>query len=89
VVPGSIEKIFHVDTHIGCATSGLVADARALVDKLSSDVNAVLAQAELRARMTEIGVVLKGSQPAAFAEVVKADQAYWSEVIRVADVRLD
>ncbi|MCK5547383.1 MAG: archaeal proteasome endopeptidase complex subunit alpha, partial [Thermoplasmata archaeon] len=28
----SIEKIFQIDEHIGCATSGLVADARALVD---------------------------------------------------------
>ncbi len=33
VVPASIEKIFAVDAHIGCATSGLVADARALVDR--------------------------------------------------------
>lgn len=29
----SIEKIFQIDDHIGCATSGLVADARALVDR--------------------------------------------------------
>ena len=28
----SIEKIFQIDEHIGCATSGLVADARVLVD---------------------------------------------------------
>ena len=33
IEPGSIEKIFQIDDHIGCATSGLVADARALVDK--------------------------------------------------------
>src|ERR1051326_5175647 len=33
VVPGSIEKIFAIDAHVGCATSGLVADARALVDR--------------------------------------------------------
>ncbi len=33
VVPASIEKIFQLDTHVGCATSGLVADARALVDR--------------------------------------------------------
>ena len=33
IEPGSIEKIFKIDTHIGCATSGLVADARALVDR--------------------------------------------------------
>lgn len=29
----SIEKIFQIDEHIGCATSGLVADARVLVDR--------------------------------------------------------
>lgn len=33
VVPASIEKIFAIDQHLGCATSGLVADARALVDR--------------------------------------------------------
>lgn len=33
IVPRSIEKIFAIDSHIGCATSGLVADARALVDR--------------------------------------------------------
>ncbi len=31
-VPNSIEKIYILDEHIGCATSGLVADARVLVD---------------------------------------------------------
>ncbi len=31
--PESIEKIFQIDTHIGAATSGLVADARILVDR--------------------------------------------------------
>lgn len=31
--PKSIEKIFQIDGHIGCATSGLVADARVLVDQ--------------------------------------------------------
>jgi proteasome alpha subunit len=31
--PRSIEKIFQIDGHIGCATSGLVADALILVDQ--------------------------------------------------------
>lgn len=33
VEPKSIEKIFQIDQHIGAATSGLVADARALIEK--------------------------------------------------------
>ncbi|HET6399241.1 MAG TPA: archaeal proteasome endopeptidase complex subunit alpha [Candidatus Thermoplasmatota archaeon] len=43
VVPQSIEKIFTIDSHVGCATSGLVADARALVDRarVEAQVNRV------------------------------------------------
>ena len=37
VEPDSIEKIFTIDNHIGCATSGLVADARALIDRARLD----------------------------------------------------
>ena len=37
IEPDSIEKIFQIDDHIGCATSGLVADARALVDRTRLD----------------------------------------------------
>ncbi|MDK2892916.1 archaeal proteasome endopeptidase complex subunit alpha [Methanohalophilus sp.] len=39
----SIEKIFQIDEHIGVATSGLVADARALVDRarVESQINMV------------------------------------------------
>jgi len=33
VEPASVQKIYQVDETIGCATSGLVADARTLVDK--------------------------------------------------------
>ncbi|MBS3773346.1 MAG: archaeal proteasome endopeptidase complex subunit alpha [Candidatus Thermoplasmatota archaeon] len=33
VEQSSIEKIFRIDEHVGCATSGLVADARVLVDR--------------------------------------------------------
>jgi len=33
IVPKSIEKIFEIDQHIGCAMSGLIADSRTMVDK--------------------------------------------------------
>lgn len=33
VEPASIEKVYDIDEHIGCATSGLVADARILVNE--------------------------------------------------------
>ncbi|MDR3206639.1 MAG: archaeal proteasome endopeptidase complex subunit alpha [Candidatus Methanoplasma sp.] len=37
VEPESIEKIYDIDDHIGCATSGLVADARILIDEARKD----------------------------------------------------
>ena len=37
IEPDAIEKIFQIDEHIGCAISGLVADARVLVDKARID----------------------------------------------------
>lgn len=39
----SIEKLFQIDGHIGCATSGLVADARVLVDyaRIVAQINKV------------------------------------------------
>ena len=43
IEPDSIEKIFKIDDHIGCATSGLVADARVLVDRsrLDAQINEI------------------------------------------------
>jgi len=39
--PESIEKIFQIDSHLGAATSGLVADARLLIDRarVESQIN--------------------------------------------------
>jgi len=37
IEPASIEKIFKIGDHIGCTTSGLVADARALIDRARVD----------------------------------------------------
>jgi len=33
IEPSSIEKIMQVDTHIGCAMSGLIADSRTMIDR--------------------------------------------------------
>lgn len=38
MVPSFVEKIFKIDTHIGIATSGLVADGRKLVDDARIEV---------------------------------------------------
>ncbi len=41
---GSVEKIFQIDDHIGAATSGLVADARVLIDRgrVEAQINEII-----------------------------------------------
>lgn len=41
---GSVEKIFQIDDHIGAATSGLVADARILIDRgrIEAQINKII-----------------------------------------------
>jgi tripartite-type tricarboxylate transporter receptor subunit TctC len=56
---------------------------------VSADVNRTLTNPDFRARMVDLGIVLKGSTPSAFSDVVKAEQAYWAEAIRASDIRLD
>ncbi|MHA7684601.1 tripartite tricarboxylate transporter substrate binding protein [Cupriavidus sp. PET2-C1] len=71
---------------------GLFAPAgtpRPIVDKVSADVNAILATPDIRQRMTDLGVIVKGTRPMEFAEVARADQAYWNGVIRKLNIRLD
>lgn len=43
IEPSYIEKIYQIDEHAGCATSGLVADARVLVDRarVESQINRI------------------------------------------------
>jgi len=37
IIPKSIEKLYELDKHIGCAMSGLIADSRTMVDKARNE----------------------------------------------------
>ena len=52
IEPESIEKIFQIDNHIGCATSGLVADARVLIDRarLDAQINEITYNEKIQVR---------------------------------------
>ena len=41
VVAASVEKIMEMDYHMGCAMSGLTADARILVEKARSECQTI------------------------------------------------
>lgn len=76
----------------GPAWLGLFATAgtpQAIVDKISTDVETVMAAPDIRQRLAELGLIVKTTQPAAFAAATRADQAYWGNVIKENNIRLD
>jgi tripartite-type tricarboxylate transporter receptor subunit TctC len=69
---------------------GLLAPAAtpaSIVMKLSADVNSVLAQAEVRARMTALGADPGGNAPEEFARFIREDQAKWAKLMREAGIK--
>jgi tripartite-type tricarboxylate transporter receptor subunit TctC len=72
--------------------SGLVAPAATpapILQRISTDVLAVLHDPRVAARFIELGGTADPLTPASFASFVRAEIVKWREVARAADVRLD
>jgi len=70
--------------------TGLFAPAatpRAVIDKLSSEMNAVLNLDEVKAAMGRRGVVLGGTTPEGLAALLKSDLAKWPKALRELKIR--
>jgi tripartite-type tricarboxylate transporter receptor subunit TctC len=68
---------------------GLMAPAgtpAAITNKLHQDTLRVLAQPDLRASFTKLGLDIVGSTPAELAATIKADIAKWAKVIKEAGI---
>jgi tripartite-type tricarboxylate transporter receptor subunit TctC len=63
------------------------ATPKAAVEKLSADINRVLADAEVRTRMQALGAEPGGNTPAEFARFIREDQAKWAKLMREAGIR--
>jgi tripartite-type tricarboxylate transporter receptor subunit TctC len=55
------------------------ATPKAVVEKLSGDINRVLADADVRARMQALGADPSGNTPDQFARFIREDQAKWAK----------
>jgi len=69
---------------------GFLAPARtspAIIEKLYTATKAVLARAEVKARIEPSGTVLVGSSPKEFAQTIRSDLARWGKVISIAKVK--
>ena len=74
----------------GDAWAGLFAPGgtpKAVVEKIHTDVTAILRHAEVRERLTALGLDVVGSKPDDFAALIKADTAKWAAVIRANNIK--
>jgi tripartite-type tricarboxylate transporter receptor subunit TctC len=62
---------------------------REIIDKLNKEVNAVLAEARVVARIIDLGGTPLVLSPADFAKVIAADTEKWAKVIRAANIKAE
>ena len=63
--------------------------ASALIARLSSDINDVLAQADVRSRLGADGSEAVGTSPQAFAELLRAEIAKWKKLSKDAGIKIE
>ncbi len=68
------------------APTGTPAD---IIDILNKQLNAALADAKIKARLTDIGSVVHGGTPAEFGKFIVSETAKWGKVIRDAGIKPD
>jgi len=61
----------------------------AIIDKLSTEVNAALADPKLKARIAELGGAPMPLSPAGFAKLLTEETERWAKVVRSADLSAD
>jgi tripartite-type tricarboxylate transporter receptor subunit TctC len=60
-----------------------------VIDKLNKEINAVLADSKLKARLTELGGMVLPGSPADFGKLIVDETEKWRKVIRTADIKAD
>jgi tripartite-type tricarboxylate transporter receptor subunit TctC len=65
------------------------ATPKPVVDKLSADLNRVLADSEVRARMQALGADPGGNSPEEFRRFIRDDQAKWSKLMKEAGINTE
>jgi tripartite-type tricarboxylate transporter receptor subunit TctC len=61
----------------------------AIIDTLNKQINAGLADNQIKSRLADIGVVVRGGTPEEFGKFIAAETAKWGKVIRDAGIKPD
>jgi len=61
----------------------------AVIDKLNREINAVLADPGMRARIADIGETVHGGSPADFAKTIAEETRKWAKVVEFSGAKVD
>jgi tripartite-type tricarboxylate transporter receptor subunit TctC len=60
-----------------------------IVEKINSDVNAILRKPEIQAKLAEVGAEDGGGSPAAFSKFIAKDRNQWAKLVKDAKLQVD
>jgi tripartite-type tricarboxylate transporter receptor subunit TctC len=60
-----------------------------IVDRLNEEINAALADAEMKARLTELGSVPMPMTPAEFGKLIADETEKWAKVVKFVGIKVD
>jgi tripartite-type tricarboxylate transporter receptor subunit TctC len=60
-----------------------------IIEKLNSEVNAVMAESEMKKRLVELGGAPLIQSPEAFGDMIKAETAKWKKVVEFAGLKVE
>jgi tripartite-type tricarboxylate transporter receptor subunit TctC len=60
-----------------------------IIDKLNNEINALLADPRMKARLADLGATALPGSPADFGKLIAEETEKWGKVIRAANIKLD
>jgi tripartite-type tricarboxylate transporter receptor subunit TctC len=60
-----------------------------IIEKLNREMNAALAEPDIKARLADLGVAPLAGSPADFGKFIAAEAEKWSKVIRAANIKVE
>ncbi len=60
-----------------------------IIDKLNKEVNAVLAEPAMKAKLAEMGGIMMNGTPEDFGKIVQSETDKWAKVVKFSGAKVD
>ena len=62
---------------------------RAIIDKLNAEVNAILAEPAMKAKLAEMGGIMMNGTPEDFGKIIQSETDKWEKVVKFSGAKVD